>query len=82
MTTWHDLCEQKPRLCQGSDKTITCMPGEIFDKIRAVVDAASNDALLWNEELCDHEEYKQMEAAVMALGKALGNLGIDTTNEG
>jgi hypothetical protein len=45
-----------------------------IDCILAVVDAARNEALFWNEELCNRKECEQLYDARDALEKALKNI--------
>lgn len=46
-------------------------------KLIAVAKAAKNDALLWNEELCNREECEQMYQARLELSRAIKELGLE-----
>jgi nucleoside 2-deoxyribosyltransferase len=51
------------------------------EKLKKVAEAARDEAMFWNEELCKWSEYEQKEAAIQRLETALKELDDATGGE-
>jgi archaellum component FlaC len=47
---------------------------------KELVEAASDQAITWNEDRCDHDQYNQREKAIERLEEALSKLRMNDCN--